>query len=450
MGIWDYYVVRMRMADLGAIKYASEVNDDKTLDDTIQRRILKQRAPQIVSYLQNSDQRFFNSIVVAALNGNPKWFPVKISEDERFEFFKGDEIEDTFGILRFDDTIKTYALDGQHRLFAILQLVNNQADTPPPAGFSDETISVAFVVPPEDMSDKDFKKSYRRLFSALNRHAKQVAKNDIIIMDEDDRFALLTRRLISDLEFFQWSKEEGGQPVIDTNSKTESLSPNSNSLTTIVGLYEMNTRMLWTQEYISKYSSRPHGSEFKKLCQITPTDEELDELYAGLERIWDGLLLTFSEFYEEPVSKRRHGTEGEDSLLFHPIGQKHLLAPIVRRLLDEEEIGLPESAQQVVEVLKPLTYIPWDLQHDLWRDFLIHVNPENGRWIMRSDQRQACLDHAYNILLWLTGCENLDEDGIDDMRAKWASLLLPPGDNDREIKTFDALEELRENILKLK
>ena len=38
MGNWDYYVVRMKMAEVAKeVKFASEVNDDKTLDEVIQR-----------------------------------------------------------------------------------------------------------------------------------------------------------------------------------------------------------------------------------------------------------------------------------------------------------------------------------------------------------------------------------------------------------------------------
>ena len=54
MGIWDYYVVRMRMADLASeVKFASEINDERTLDEVIQRELKESRSKrQIVRYLQ--------------------------------------------------------------------------------------------------------------------------------------------------------------------------------------------------------------------------------------------------------------------------------------------------------------------------------------------------------------------------------------------------------------
>ncbi len=50
---------------------------------------------------------------------------------------------------------------------------------------------------------ESFMQKYRRLFSNLNRYAKPTDQATNIIMDEDDTFAILTRRLITDKPFFQ-------------------------------------------------------------------------------------------------------------------------------------------------------------------------------------------------------------------------------------------------------
>ena len=442
MGTWDYYVVKMRMADAASeIQFASEVNDDKTLDKAIQREINESRAKkQIV--------RFFVLLVVAALDGNPRWFPVDVTDDPKFAMV-GPDITDSFGVLLFDDSIKTYALDGQHRLFAIKQLVDGQAEDPAPTGFSDETISVIFVIPPEDFSREDFQKSYRRLFSALNRHAKSTAMNTNIIMDEDDRFSILTRRVISEFDFFQWDGSES--PKVDTESASEALSSTSNSYVTIVGLYKMNVQMLWSSNLMNEYGSPLSGGGWKELIQTSPDDDEVDLMYNGLEKIWDGILLTLPELQNEPVTMRNHaheyGDDSNDSLLFWPIGQTSLLAPIVRRLLNEKNINYPLSGDEVVSALKPLKCIPWDLKHDLWRDFLLVQDPESLKWKMRNEDRGNCLKIAYNILLWVTGCENLDSDSIDELCSRWSAQLIPMGDNEREKLTFENLEDIRETIV---
>ena len=122
MGSWDYYSVKITMRDVATeIKFAREVNDDRTLDSAIQRSIGEGRAGKsIVNYLTKHDNRFFNSLVVAALDGNPN-FSNRVEDDPGFDVCN--MVSDTFGMLTFDDSIKT-AIDGQHRLFAIRKLID--------------------------------------------------------------------------------------------------------------------------------------------------------------------------------------------------------------------------------------------------------------------------------------------------------------------------------------
>ena len=185
MGNWEYYSIRMTMSQVASnIKFAADIEDNPTLSSTIQREINKGRVKtQIVKYLSTNDSRFFNSIVVAALDGEPEWF--EIPPDPNNETIKHfiKRYQDTFGVLTFDDTLNVYALDGQHRLFAIKELLErNNPDYSAPEGFANESINVIFLMPQKDQTIEAFRKDYRRIFSALNRHAKPVAKNTIIII----------------------------------------------------------------------------------------------------------------------------------------------------------------------------------------------------------------------------------------------------------------------------
>ena len=69
MGSWLYYSVKMKMSEVASeIKFAYEVNDDKTLDTAIQREIGTSRAgTQIVNYLVQNEHRFFNSLLLLPL-----------------------------------------------------------------------------------------------------------------------------------------------------------------------------------------------------------------------------------------------------------------------------------------------------------------------------------------------------------------------------------------------
>ena len=193
MGNWTYYVVKMRMRDIvKEVGFASEIYSNKTLDDAIQRTLNEGRVKkEIVQYLGKRDDRFFSSIVVAALGGNPTYMPVEITDDPRFALLKPAGLDDSFGVLTFDGGQRYFALDGQHRLKAIKTLTEQtEAGIPRvPEGFLDEEISVIMIVR-EDARDVEFMTSYRRIFSSLNRYAKATDRDTNIIMDEDDAVAI--------------------------------------------------------------------------------------------------------------------------------------------------------------------------------------------------------------------------------------------------------------------
>ena len=71
MGKWKYYIVKMKMRELASeVMFASEVYDDKTLDDAIQRDLKEGRVrKEIVQFLSKRPDRFFSSLVVAAIGG---------------------------------------------------------------------------------------------------------------------------------------------------------------------------------------------------------------------------------------------------------------------------------------------------------------------------------------------------------------------------------------------
>jgi len=451
MGSWDYYTVKMDMESVAKeISFATDVNQDKTLDEQIQRDVGISRAKnQIVRFLTKNNDRFFNSIVVAALDGNPKFTSVKVADDPRFEVF-ADILENTFGLLTFDDSIKTYALDGQHRLFAIKQLIENPHEVQAPAGFSKETISVIFVVPREIDTGESFRRSYRALFSALNRHAKPTSNVTNIIMDEIDRFAKATRRLVTDFEFFQWADDEIS-PRVDTKSTSESIHPTSPALCTLVGLYNMSIRLLWDDETISEHGA--YTGTNHNIHQDAITDEDFEYLYAYLERIWDSLLLTLPVLHSEPTKMRVANAEPEtgleNNLLFRPIGHVNILSQLARRLMNSPQhmINKDSTSEQIQKALAPLSLLPWDLMHDLWRDFLIKQNPD-GKWTMVSEDRTKRLACAHNILAWVTGLEDLNDDHLEELKHSWSGWLGGAAPEDRE-SVFDELEDLRNRILEM-
>ena len=94
MGKWDYYIVKMKMKDLALeVELASAVHDDQTLDTAIQRTIDESRAKKdLIIYLRDRPDRFFNSLVVAALGGTPTFLPARIADDPAFQLLKSMKI----------------------------------------------------------------------------------------------------------------------------------------------------------------------------------------------------------------------------------------------------------------------------------------------------------------------------------------------------------------------
>ena len=463
MGTWDYYLCKISMQDLAnEINFAHDVSGDFTINEAIQRELNDSRAKkQIVKFLQVQDERFFNSLVVAALGGNPKFSPIKV-EDERFGII-ADQMSDTFGILTFDaNTQKLFALDGQHRLKAIKELILGDETCPP--GFAKETISVAFVIPNPDTPLSEFRKSYRRLFSNLNRHAKPTDKLTNIIMDEDDRFAILTRRLVSDCLFFQWNGEEGVPKKIDTTLKSDNIMATNTSFAGLINLYKMNVRLLWDATVQDEFGNLTFAPS-NPIYQAQVDDNHLEELYDYLERIWDALLMTLPDLAKDPVKMRVHSflemlnddsAADEDSLLFWPIGQVDLMARLARRLMDERGITISSSStKDILDALKPLSKIPWSMRHELWKYFLLipsaPTNPEaDNRWkmIITNEQASQRVNFGYQILLWLTGIETLSQSRLEETEIQWAQYLMTgPDQTPDSTSVFENLVEIRDEIL---
>ena len=433
MGSWQYYVVKMSMRELAeSVKLASDFYDDPTLDEAIQRILDQSRVKKdLVNYLTKQEDRFFSSIVVAVMGGAPRWYPVSIEDDQRFEIIASDpRLNDAFGCLAFDGTQDYYALDGQHRLAAIKTLIDSSQDESrrAPEGFKNEEISVIVVVPPLSSSKEDFLVRYRRLFGNLNRYAKATDQVTNIIMDEDDAFAILTRRLITEHGFFQCTGRQMESARIKTR-KGKNLNKNDIYFTSLETLYSMNIKLLesrtrknngWIQD----------ETNVKEFIKYRPDEEYLDALYEELTIYWDALIEELPELRStEPHKMRDHNAPNGDgntqsSALFWPITQE-LLADIVRDLIDRADVNdTKPSSKEVKTALLGLNKINWKLHETPWRN-LILIPESNSQWKIRNEERKNALVVAKCLVRWQLGIDQLDLDEVEKLRESWKNLLLP-------------------------
>lgn len=459
MGRWEYFIVRMSMRELAQnIRYAEEIHGPTQLSDAIQRQLNKNRATNdIAKYLVRQPDRFFSSIVVAVLDGEPQWSPVSLEENPEFRLLKGDtRLSEAFGILTFNGEQNYYALDGQHRLAAIRLLLDKETDFSIPPDFRNEEVSVICVIPREMETESEFLLRYRRLFGNLNRYAKPMSQYDNIVMDEDDAIAIITRRLVSDHPFFAVPGSEFDSSRVKMASG-RNLTPGSNHYTTLEILYAVNTRLLAS----AQRRNEGWGSERVRIAEYTkfrPPEEEVDSLESELMYCWDSILDALPILKEDPSRMRVHNplsdddeTEGQtsqDSVLFWPIGQI-LMADLVRVLLDDAQArsGVERTTEltpsEAARALAPLADINWEAHSPPWRHILL-VRSELGSWRIASEDRDPRLRLIERIIRWQIGLDHLSEDEIsgseeNSLYGMWKSYLPLSADED-EAEMWQTIE----------
>jgi len=459
MGEWEYYLVKMTMKHVAdEIVFAQDIEEDgdKTLSQAIQRKLNDSRLKNgLVDFLAKRDDRFFASLVVAARGGNPRFYTVTLSDDERFEILVGQNMDDHFGVLTFTGQ-EYYALDGQHRLKAIKLLLGKEQipryEPPPaPAGFDKEEISVLLLTLPDDVPETEFLEKHRRLFASLNRHAKPTSVTDNIIIDEDDAIAIITRRLIHEHPFFRWVGNERDSPRIKTDG-SKNLTQTETHFCHLISLYDINWILLdnrnrsgnWRDPQDPDSKSQP----IKQFINFRPSEEFLDQLYQELTIYWDGILQAFPDLYNEPYKMRNHSVDPSDPdddtrdhLLFWTIGLE-MFARVVSELLDEYLPSSEFNKDDVVEALESLTNIPWDLQEAPWK-YLVLIQSLRGGWIMRSEERSATMTFCRHLLAWIVGLDSLDEDGRRELKIEWRSRLVNPDPSYIE-EAWETIENLRQ------
>lgn len=196
-GDWKYYSALMRLGDIEKrVGYAAPLVKNTSLSAQIQRRLdNKKRSEEISQYLLDTKGRFFNALVVGVLGGQPKWHPFSLSSHVPAHELGAmtERDQDLVGYLEFSGDEQLFALDGQHRLAGIKRALGINP------GLKDEKLAIIFV-PHLDTPAGVLRT--RSLFISINKKAVQVNRKDIIILDEVDLAAIVSRRLVDENPMF--------------------------------------------------------------------------------------------------------------------------------------------------------------------------------------------------------------------------------------------------------
>ena len=347
MGDWIYYSTVMKFNDVSdRVSMADKIHQHEGLKSLIQREV-QDRTKGIVEYLKTQDQRFFNSIILGIYQGSPTYQELEI---KNFEGIKEEELEylkSTFGVLTLSGEEKLFAIDGQHRVKAIQDSVNEKGD------LKDEEISVIFL--PHKNTDEGLIRT-RRVFSTLNRYAKPVDKSEIIAIDEEDNCAIITRNLIEDFQLFN--------DIILFN-KSRSISPrNTSAFTNIIVLYDFIVAILTDQKV---FGVKVTGEDHKIFTHRRQPDDIILVKQKYIQEIFETIFKTIpalSSFLETKLVNRR---DENISLLFKPVGQ-NVLYSTLKIAIDKNK------KEQLINYFETDTF---NLSNKSWRS--VFFDPETGR-----------------------------------------------------------------------
>lgn len=172
-----------------------------------QRRLNESRIPVISKYILENRKNYVFSALAASIDGE-------------FEFKAGDVSEEV-GVLEVSMDARFLLNDGQHRKAAIIDALRED-DT-----LGEETISVVFY------EDKGLSRS-QQIFTDLNKHAVKTSNSISELYDSRDPLAVMTRKVISNIEFFDRY----------TDKEKDNLGKYASNLFTLNTFYNANKRMI--------------------------------------------------------------------------------------------------------------------------------------------------------------------------------------------------------------
>ncbi len=392
MGDWIYYVSVMTFKDLSErLSMADEIHTSKGLKTLIQREV-QSRTENIVNYLKNQEQRFFNAIVVGIYEGEPTYRELDVRYDD-LEEDKLNYLSRTFGILTLSGSEKLFAIDGQHRTKAIKDAILKDQT------LEDEEVAVIFL--PHKNTEEGLIRT-RRVFSTLNRYAKPVSKSEIIAIDEEDNCAIITRNLVEDFDLL-----EG----IVAFNKTRSISKsNKTAFTNIVVLYDFVTAILTNQNV---FGTKVSGEDYKTFTHRRSSEDKIEEK----EYIVRHLLATLFEeipslksfLQKKEVDRKNKST----SLLFRPIGQNILYSTL--------KVGMDKN--RIEDVINFFSNNDFSLEIPVWKD--IFLDKETDR--IKTDK--ALQRYAFQLILIHLGIKvsltDKDKEIFDRFEIKPSNLSSP-------------------------
>jgi len=319
---WRYYQVIMpvreivkkvdydRNGPVYRVRSVSEVKQiySEEISKMLQRVFDERRLVPLKNYLTKQSDRYLNNLTLAIYGGSPEWYPIGLSTSSLMEIDadKGqsywEELSKSLGVIKLKGNEIIFVLDGQHRIMGMREAVKEDES------ILDQEVSVTLV---SHKDSEEGRKTTRRLFTTVNRHAKPVSLGENILLDEDDLSAIIARILIQDYPAFK------DKDIIALNKTANlNLPKDSKKFTTVIELYNVNEKLIPKEDVYPRFT----GAK-KNLVRVRPSDEVIEQYKEKIFKFWDNFFLMFpnaTRFVENPEETTRNNG-GPFSL--RPIGQ---------------------------------------------------------------------------------------------------------------------------------
>lgn len=368
-GDWTYYTALMNLSDLKErVGYASQIQSNKSLSEATQRALDEEgRGADIAQYLAKTPDRFFNSLVVGVQGGDPAWHPFGLSSAHN-DHDLGEVVErdqDLVGYLELRGDEVLFALDGQHRLTGIRRALDEGLN------IGDDKVSVIFVS--HHPTEAGLRRT-RGLFISLNKKVVPVARRDIIILDEVDLPAIITRQLLDEHPWFS-----RGQ--IDVELFGNALPASSSAWTTLGNFYDLNKAIIYSI-IEDRRAEELKDAERNRLPddRIAFYREGVVDFYKRLARLDPVLKSVFEGKTPKLISPAARKAD-EPHVLFRPVGLKIMIKTAAEL----------RKTRTLATTFRELSRIPIRLDQ---RPFLeIIWDAERGRMVGRGESLATRLLH---------------------------------------------------------
>lgn len=393
-------------ADLPIFRESSDENSKRiqispdVLEEIQQRQPDWRRQLQMATYLAAQRHHKFPPLLLVGYQrwiyeGRDEKWGIDASAMDDSLTLKGLEPTGTYWDL--DDTeTEFYALDGQHRLMAILGLqdlirngqlhaLDEKRNIKKGRGLSREDIidhihsntgenrsdiherlqhlmdeRIGIEIVPAVCAGESYPDALRRLrqmFVDVNENAKPLTSGELVQLDETDGYRVVSRRLIAGHDLLRNGTAAEGEDRPKVNMTKPTLPESSECYTTLKTLAEIVKRYLKENKtllYSESYTS--WDNLIAKGVSVRPEDSALEKGQEAMVEYFDNLAKIPSHiaFIQGKPAGELRKSDGDDNILFRPLAQT-ALAEAVGKLVSRgvslqnifEEIGRQEQRGQL-------------------------------------------------------------------------------------------------------